>query len=125
MGDLIDPTSHAILPPHYNFDSSPEEAETFCVFWANNEIADYVLIRKLALEIANSLPPKRGGPFDMPIHTACDTLAFLKKHFSVGSMVTAEFTTDRVFAMTVTTLNQVAPYIEAWRSAVHQLAGSP
>ncbi|KAG6886936.1 hypothetical protein C0992_001573, partial [Termitomyces sp. T32_za158] len=124
-GDLIDPTSRAVISPHYDFDSSPEEAETYRVFWANDEIADHVLVGKLAAEIANSLPPKRGGLYDMPIRTARDTLAFLRKRFSVGSAVTADLTKDKVFALSVTTPNQVAPYIEAWRSAVHQLAGSP
>ncbi|KAG6888041.1 hypothetical protein C0992_009819 [Termitomyces sp. T32_za158] len=124
-GDLIDPTSHAVLPPHYDFDSTPEEAEIFWVFWANDDIADHIIVGKLAPEIANSLPPKRGGPYDMPICMAWDTSTFLKKRFSVGSAVTADLTKDKVFAMTVTAPAQVAAYIEAWRSAVHQLAGSP
>ncbi|KAG6898430.1 hypothetical protein C0992_004141 [Termitomyces sp. T32_za158] len=61
----------------------------------------------------------------MPVCTARDTLAFLWKCFSVGSAVSADLTKDKVFAMTVTMLAQVAPYIEAWCLAIHQLAGSP
>ncbi|KAG6887703.1 hypothetical protein C0992_011129, partial [Termitomyces sp. T32_za158] len=66
-GDLIDPTSRAVLPPHYDFDSTPDEAEVYRVFWANDEIADHIIVGKLAPDIANSLLPKRGGPYDMPI----------------------------------------------------------
>ncbi|KAG6875355.1 hypothetical protein C0992_004191 [Termitomyces sp. T32_za158] len=124
-GDLIDPTSCAVLPPHYDFESTPEEAENYRIFWANDEVADHVLVGKLAPEIAHSLPPKHGGQFDMPIRTARDTLAFLKKRFSVGSAATADLTKDKVFALSITAPAQVASYVEAWRSAVSQLAGLP
>ncbi|KAG6894497.1 hypothetical protein C0992_005888 [Termitomyces sp. T32_za158] len=65
-GDLIDPTSRAVLPPHYDFDLTPE-AEIYRVFWANDKIADHIIVGKLAPDIANSLPPKHGSPYDMPI----------------------------------------------------------
>lgn len=64
------------------------------MFWANNEIGDYVLIDKLANDIANLLPPKHGGPYDLLIHTARNTLLFLCNHFSVGSTVSANATKD-------------------------------
>ncbi|KAG6898622.1 hypothetical protein C0993_005629, partial [Termitomyces sp. T159_Od127] len=125
-GDLIDPTSRAVLPPPYDFDSSPEDVEAYRIFWANDEIADHVLVGKLSNEIANSLPPKRGGPYDLPIRTARDTLLFLRKRFSVGSAVSADVTKDKVLRMsTSNNSSQVPNYIEAWRTAVNQLSGSP
>ncbi|KAG6883850.1 hypothetical protein C0993_003369 [Termitomyces sp. T159_Od127] len=125
-GDLIDPTSCAVLPPPYDFDSSPEDIKAYHIFWANDKIADHVLVGKLSNEIANSLPSKRGGPYDLPICTAHDTLLFLQKCFSVESAVSADVTKDKVLRMsTSNNSSQVLNYIEAWRTAVNQLSGSP
>ncbi|KAG6894751.1 hypothetical protein C0992_004873, partial [Termitomyces sp. T32_za158] len=61
---------HVVVPPHYDFDSPLEDVEAYHVFWANDELVDHVIVGKLSNKIANSLPPKCGGPYDLPLWTA-------------------------------------------------------
>ncbi|KAG6846355.1 hypothetical protein H0H93_014486, partial [Arthromyces matolae] len=123
-GELRDPTSRVVLPPHYDFDSPPEVAEEYRVFWLHNDVVEHVVVGKLAPEIAASLPPKRTGPYDLPTRTARDTLTYLRSRFSVGSASTAESLKDGVVKLTCAP-GTVPKFVESWRYAAFQLVGSP
>ncbi|KAG6823974.1 hypothetical protein H0H92_008414 [Tricholoma furcatifolium] len=124
VGDLVDPTSRIVLPPLYDFDSPPHVAEEFRTFWVHNDIVEHILVGKLALDIASTLPPKRTGQFMLPTRTARDTLAFLRERYSVGSAATADMLKDGVVNLSCAPGN-VIKYVESWRNVVHQLVGSP
>ncbi|KAG6807918.1 hypothetical protein H0H92_006002 [Tricholoma furcatifolium] len=124
VGDLVDPTSRVVLPPHYDFDSPPHVAEGFRTFWVHNDIVEHILVGKLTIDIAGTLPPKRTGPFMLPTRTARDTLAFLRERYSVGSASTADMMKDGVVNTSCAPGN-VVKFVESWRNVVHQLVGSP
>ncbi|KAG6810242.1 hypothetical protein H0H93_015109, partial [Arthromyces matolae] len=124
-GELRDPTSRVVLPPPYDFDSPPEVVEEYRLFWVHNNIVDHVVIGKLAPEIAGSLPPKRSGPYNLPTRTARDTLEYLRSRFSVGSAASAASLKDGVLTLPQCAPGMVPKYVESWRTAVHQLVGSP
>ncbi|KAG6884536.1 hypothetical protein C0993_010291 [Termitomyces sp. T159_Od127] len=124
VGDLKDPTSHIALPPHYDFDSTPEETEAYCIFWHNDDIVEHCLVGKLSQEIQDSLPPKHGGKYDLPVRTAQDLLAFLREHFGIGSASAARYTKARVFELHATHA-MISSYVQSWQAAVHQLSGTP
>ncbi|KAG6880145.1 hypothetical protein C0992_005229 [Termitomyces sp. T32_za158] len=124
IGDLRNPTSLVALPPHYNFNSTPEETEAYRIFWQNNDIVEHVLVGKLSQEIQDSPPPKRGGPYDMPICPARELLGFLREHFGIGSASVAEYTKSKVFAL-VASPTTVTSYVQSWRTVIHQLSGTP
>ncbi|KAG6875001.1 hypothetical protein C0993_011255, partial [Termitomyces sp. T159_Od127] len=79
---------------------------------------------KLSQEIQDSLPPKFGGDYDLPIRTARDLLAFLHGCFGIGSALAAEFTKAKVFELQVTPAT-ILSYVQSWCTAVHQLSGTP
>ncbi|KAG6846503.1 hypothetical protein H0H93_013556, partial [Arthromyces matolae] len=122
--ELRDPTSRVVLLPPYDFDSPPEVVEEYRLFWLHNNIVDHVVIGKLAPEIAGSLPPKRAGPYNLPTRTARDTLDYLRSRFSVGSASSAASLKDGVLTLGCAP-GTVPKYVESWRTAVHQLVGSP
>ncbi|KAG6824266.1 hypothetical protein H0H92_007401 [Tricholoma furcatifolium] len=124
VGDLVDPTSRIVLPLQYDFDSPPHVADEFRTFWVHNDIVEHILVGKLTIDIASTLPLKRTGQFMLPTHTARDTLAFLRKRYSVGSVATADMLKDGVVNLSCAPGN-VIKYIESWRNVVHQLVGSP
>ncbi|KAG6863508.1 hypothetical protein C0993_011229 [Termitomyces sp. T159_Od127] len=124
VGDLRDPTSCIALPPHYDFDSTLEETEAYCIFWHNDDIVEHCLVGKLSQEIQDSLPPKHGGDYDLPICTARDLLAFLRERFGIGSALAAEFTKAKVFELRATPAT-ISSYVQSWHTAVHQLLGTP
>ncbi|KAG6853166.1 hypothetical protein C0991_006416 [Blastosporella zonata] len=123
IGDLIDPTSQFVLPPPYNFQSTHEEVEMYHIFWRDNDIADHILVGWLAHNIAATLPPKCCGPYDLPSQTARDTLAFLKKHYSIEHAAAANNTKSKVISSACHP-GTVPQYVANWQSAVSKLAGS-
>ncbi|KAG6825830.1 hypothetical protein H0H92_002272, partial [Tricholoma furcatifolium] len=124
VGDLVDSTSRVVLPPHYDFDSPPHVAEEFRTFWVHNDIVEHILVRKLTVDIAGTLPPKRTGRFLLPTHTARDTLTFLHERYGVGSASTADIMKDGVVNTSCAPGN-VVKFVESWRNVVHQLVSSP
>ncbi|KAG6807318.1 hypothetical protein H0H92_008014, partial [Tricholoma furcatifolium] len=115
IGDLVDLTSRVVLPPAYDFDSPPHIANEFRTFWVHNDIVEHILVGKLALDIASTIPPKRTGPFMLPTRTARDTLSFLRERYSVGSASTADILKDGVVNLTCTP-GTVVKYVESWRN---------
>jgi len=124
LGALIDPTSPASLPPHYDFDSSPKDVEAYKLWWHDNDIVTHILVGHLSPEIAISLPPKHGPPYNLPIRTSRDVLEFLTKKFSVGSAGAADLAKENLFCVKCNPSN-IAAYVQAWRGVVHQLADTP
>ncbi|KAG6851946.1 hypothetical protein C0991_004727, partial [Blastosporella zonata] len=123
IGDLMDPTSPFVVPPPYDFQSTQEEVEEYRIFWRDDDIADHILVGRLAHNIAATLPPKRSGPYDLPNRTARDTLFFLRKHYSVGHAAAADNIKSKVISSTCHP-GSVPQYVSSWQSAASELAGS-
>ncbi|KAG6873025.1 hypothetical protein C0992_009158, partial [Termitomyces sp. T32_za158] len=123
-GSFDDPTCEVVLAPIVDEHSSQAERVAYRNFWRNDNICSYVLTGKLSTEIFNSLPPRRGGPHNLPTLTARDILGLLRRRFSIGSAAAAQKLKDSVFCFPCAP-RAIPAYVQAWRAAVNQLSDTP
>ncbi|KAG6886799.1 hypothetical protein C0992_002306, partial [Termitomyces sp. T32_za158] len=123
-GMPFDPTCEVVVPPPSPPHDNRDDMLAYKNFWRNDNICTYILTGKLSSEIFNSLPPARGGPYNFPVRTARDVLAFLRRRYSVGSAASAQQVKDSVINL-VCSQNAIPAYVLAWRVAVNQLSSTP